>query len=166
MATAASSRLKQPQVSLVRPAQKCARLPPDRNSNCLANKKLTVKYLLLNDHHHCSGRRAHHSFGTGDVEAENDGVLRWERDLEQKFAGIRAPHHLDLAELPGAALAAVHLQAQWLARRFLIREARDVSHLIRAAGIVDPIRQRDSLRIIESAAEVKRNPMLLGNGRD
>src|SRR5262245_33224940 len=137
----------------------------DRNSNCLANKKLTVKYFLLNDHHHRSGRRAHHSFDIGDVEAENDGALRWERDFEQKFAGIRTPHHLDLAELPGAALATVHLQAQWLARRFLIREARDVSHLVRTAGIVDPIRQRDGLGIIESAAEVKRNPMLLGNGR-
>src|SRR5262252_9704624 len=108
---------------------------PDRNSNCLTNKKLTVKYLLLHDHHHRSGRRAH-SFDIGDVEAENNGALRWERDLEQKFAGIRAPHHLDRAELPGAALAAVHLQAQWLARRFLIRKARDVSHLVRAAGIV------------------------------
>jgi hypothetical protein len=56
------------------------------------------------------------------------------------------------------------LQVQRLAGRFLVRKARDVRHLVRATGIVDPTRQHGDLRIAKFATKVKRIPKLLGNG--
>src|SRR5689334_15053992 len=100
--------------------------------------------LFPNDHHDGSGRRVLQPSDFGNIEAEDGGTLdrhRLEEPLfKSKFVRELAPHHLGLAELPGA-LPTVDLQIHWFARRFLMRKADDVPHLVRSAGIIDPARQ-------------------------